>query len=641
MSEAALKGVIPKNFKPITNRDLSNLDVDKSAVAALAQGAVNVENFTIPLYLCAMSSIHGTHKISNPLAKGRLWAGMSTTPTPLGTVLTPNQEAYNTMFSVFIQEMLHLQLAANLAAVLGVTPKFFTGSLLENSAGGWGCYGPTNTVIPHILDLTDTKTYASVNVDIGELSQEQINLFLAIEQSHDAALADINPDARDKYFPAVPFVNWASANTEKNLPLFGTIGWMYNCLLKYLTIEYSDGETLWTKMFDATNLSKQRDVFNGMTKYHNPEYPRMPTQISASDPSLAIIQAIDMIRGISDQGEGGIKNALKGFRLYFQERVGAVIVDNKTAFIDHVATNDVQLQFQPDKVALAIDYPDSGDADARATGDEIDHWKRFNNLTDVIATDGFMTFTQWFAAGNTWTGADLKTSDYVPNPALPTPTAVANALNGLKTSSKDLLNSLIVGAVNGINSALTLSWGDSTKAFPNQAMRASGDRMSLYWAVMGAAPDLSAALPAPTTTDEYHACQGLSISNPGNNCADISAFHTCSGSNLHKGQGGCGYPVKNATGNYIAPSDNTCAQKGGCAAPISSWQLNSNGGTMDVVNIDSGAPIPPNTLPLAAGGGVYDAAWAVYSAIYASKNPGSPAPSKPATNDLRTVIPPN
>lgn len=631
MSKTSLKGIIPEDFTPISNRDLSNLDADKAAVAALGQGAVNVENFTIPLYLCAMSSIQGTHKINSELAKGRLWAGMSTTATPPETDLTPNQQAYNTMFSVFIQEMLHLQLAANLATVLGVAPKFFNGTILENADGGWACFGSTNTTIPHIIDLKDTNNYESSTVNFGALDQEQINLFLAIEQSHDAALADIKPDKLDKYFPAVPFANWTSLKTEADLPLFGTIGWMYNSLVKYLLIEYTDGETLWNKMFNPEKLSKQRDVFNSTSKYHNPEYPLMATQITAPDPIVALFQALDIIAGICDQGEGSSTNLMHSITQHL--RVKHDVTDNAVYPI-----------FQPDKAALIVDYS-AGEADARSTGDELDHWERFNSLTAVIQQQGFMNFKQWVAVPNSWTGAELKTEHYVAKPHLPTPEAVANALNGLR-SNHDELNSLVVGAINGINTSLTLFWNGTLKKFPNQAMRASGDRMSLYWAVMGAAPDVSMGLPPSAhPEDDYHACQGLSLNNPGNDCAAISAFHTCSGNNLNKGQGGCGYPNENTNvdGHYYAPSDNTCAQKGGCGAPISDWQLLSvtGGGTMDVIDIDTGDPIPPGTQPFTDNEKVYDAAWNAYSAIYANKNPHENPPTKPATNDLRKVLPPN
>jgi hypothetical protein len=638
MSTTIMQASIPEVFTAISNRELSHFDTDKSAVEALCQAAVNVENFTIPLYLSAMSSIQGTHKISNSLANGRLWAGMSTTATPAGTVLTPNQLAYNTIFSVFIQEMLHLQLAANLATVLGVKPKFFEDTLLQNKAGGWGCFDPTNTTIPHIVDLTDTSSYAASKVCLGGLDQAQINLFLAIEQSHDAAVADLKPEALDKYFPAVPFADWTSSNTEADLPLFGTIGWMYNSLLKYLLMEYADGKTLWEKMFAVANLNQQRDVFNAKGTYHTKsEYSLMCTQIASSDPQVALFQAVEMISGISDQGEGSSINLIASITQHL--RLKFEITDNSVSPI-----------FQPSKTALEADYT-ADEADARATGDKIDHWQRFNNLNAVIQMPGFMNFAQWFSAGNAWTGADLQTSEYQANPALPSPDDVAAALNGLKESSAEELNSLILGAINGINTSLTLFWQGSLASFPNQAMRASGDRMSLYWAVMGAAPDIytkglvttvSTKQSAATTktVEDYHACQGLSLVNPGNDCAALAAFHTCSGSNLHKGEGGCGYPNKNTSGNYFAPSDNTCAQKGGCGAPISDWQLLSGpAGTMDILDIDTGKPIAPNTLAFTNNEKVYDAAWAAYTAIMEQKK--TPVGTQPQANDLRIVLPPN
>lgn len=630
MTQAPAKGVIPASFTPITGHALTELDADKAAVQALLQAAVNVENFTLPLYLCAMSSIYGTHSISNSLTVGRLWPGMKTTP---GDMLTPNQQAYNTMFSVFIQEMLHLQLAANLAVVLGVKPRFFDGTILKNSDGGWGCYGKNNTVIPHIIDLTDTTTFSSVKVNLDALTSTQIDLFLAIEQSHDAALKDIKQSALDKYFPAVPFAGWKASNTEKDLPLFGTIGWMYNCLLSYLAIEYSDGKTLWEKMFDPSRIGNQRDVFNGVTSNHpQPEYTLMPTKVTNTDTAGALWQAIDIVKGICDQGEGGISSSIEAYRQSLAAKFGAS------------ENNYVQPQFQPNKAAMIADYPDynaagnptgqSSDADARATGDMIDHWQRFNSLKSIQV----QTFAQWFAAKNSWTAADLQTKDYTPNPNLPTPQEVATALNNLK-SDVPLLSNLVVGSINGINQTLDATWENGSR-FPNQAMRATGDRMSLYWAVIGTAPDLSKGLPAPTG-DDTHACQGLDINNPGNNhCAALSVYHTCGGSNSCKGQGGCGYPRKSKDNNYPAPSDNTCAHAGGCGAPISVWQIYQESGTMDVISgVDTSAPTQIGTIPFSNGEKVYDTAWAAFSKRLEHKNQNPPA--KPDPRPIRVVLPPN
>lgn len=377
------------------------------------------------------------------------------------------------------------------------------------------------------------------------MNSSQIRLFLAIEQSHDAALGDINPSALENYFPAVPFANWTKDDTEQTLPLFGTIGWMYYCLMQYLTMEYHDGASLWSKMFNADYLDRQRDLFNDTSSSHpRSEYPMMPTRITASDPDLALIQAIDVVHGIVNQGEGGVENILKAFRLIVRARIDPQIsLSDIVTLKEEVTDNHVERQYQPDHCAMKKDYPyEPGNVDARAHGDMLDHWDRFNRLSEVVADSSFMNFAQWFAGGNVWTGADLQAPDYMPDPAfpnLPTPDEVATALNQLNSPAyQQLLTQLVAGAINGINDTLTKTWTQSAQPFPMQAMRASGDRMSLYWAVFGAAPDLSSAsLPAPGSEDDTHACQGLSIVNPGNNCAAISSFHTCSSSNSCKGQG--------------------------------------------------------------------------------------------------------
>src|SRR5687768_6750350 len=119
----------------ITQRSLDQLDADKSAVMAMAQAAVNVELFTIPLYMSTMYSIHGMHQINSKnqtFYMGREWPGMA----PKAMPGTPNAQAFNLIFSVFIQEMLHLQIASNIATALGVQPSF-TSLVLQNEKHGW------------------------------------------------------------------------------------------------------------------------------------------------------------------------------------------------------------------------------------------------------------------------------------------------------------------------------------------------------------------------------------------------------------------------------------------------------------------------------------------------------------------------
>src|SRR5215217_61541 len=138
----------------VAKRDPSLKDTDKSALNAIVQAAVNLELFTIPLYMTSLYSLHGTHQITgkkNNFYQGRLWPGMSTSAKPE----TDNQTAFNIIFSVFIAEMLHLQLASNICTAVGVAPTY-TSSALQNKHYGWTCYGEDIQILPHILDFKDT-----------------------------------------------------------------------------------------------------------------------------------------------------------------------------------------------------------------------------------------------------------------------------------------------------------------------------------------------------------------------------------------------------------------------------------------------------------------------------------------------------
>ncbi len=250
----------------------------------------------VPLY-----SIHGTHEINaseQTFYKGRRWPGAATTHAPQSA----NERAFNLVFSVFIQEMLHLQLAANLATCMGVTPTF-TGSILQSENDGWTCFGPDETVIPHIINLRDTTTLTNVKVALGPLNAAQIELFLAVEAPEDQARQRIDPGKLDKYFPAVPFAGWSPERTEADLPMFGTIGYMYECMVAYMTLDYSDGTTLWSRVYASSSV--QRELFNSPTGGHPmPEYPGISALLPTIGAEEALGAAVDIISAITDQGEG-------------------------------------------------------------------------------------------------------------------------------------------------------------------------------------------------------------------------------------------------------------------------------------------------------------------------------------------------
>ncbi|MFL6862093.1 MAG: ferritin-like domain-containing protein, partial [Allosphingosinicella sp.] len=242
-------------------RPASNKSTDIAALKAIAQAAIDVELFTIPLYMTSLYSIEGMHQINgagNELYLGRLWPGAKTsyfTETAKSEPGWGNKEAYNIIFSVFIQEMLHLQMAANMASVVGATPDF-TSAALQDERHGWTCYGPDKTIIPNIIDLKDTVN-EDLAVNTGPLDAERIRLFLAIEQPEADAKAAIKHDKLPDYFPKAPFAGWKPGDP---LPMFGTIGWMYQCYYDYLSLSYDDGSTLWEKVWQQA--SKNNPVQN-------------------------------------------------------------------------------------------------------------------------------------------------------------------------------------------------------------------------------------------------------------------------------------------------------------------------------------------------------------------------------------------
>jgi hypothetical protein len=650
-----------QSLQRITGRDPSLVQTDASALRALAQAAVNVELFTIPLYLSAMSSIQGMHEINaadQTFYKGRQWPGAATSHAPR----TANERAYNILFSVFIQEMLHLQLAANLATGMGVKPDF-TSKALQDARYGWTCYGPGKTVIPHILDLRDTTTYEHIQVQLGALDAERIELLLAIEEPENAARERIKHGARSKYFPAVPFDGWTPDKTEVDLPLFGSIGAMYECMVQYMRLAYSDGTTLWDHVY--TPGSVQRDLFNSTSGGHPmPEYCGFATLLPTSSNTETLHAAIQMINAITDQGEG--RTVGTRLRTLLQHEAPEVL-------------EAVKPSYRSSEAALKLDYPSydadgrpapSSDAAARYRNDGADHYERFTEIKHTLLAD-LVTWPQWHArhGEEPWKAADLLTGkeDHA-SPRIPSAEDVAAALNRLKARDRDggvhkQLSQVATGAIAGITRVLNDYWSGKVDQFPFPAMGGSGDRMSICWAALGRAPDLSVGIDKASSGTLYHACQGLNLDAPGKDeMPAISTYHTCRGSNDCKGQGGCGFvqPVSgggscgtslkaqvagrggNKETEYSAPSDNKCGGLGGCAVPISASQLFPTDGTMRLFDIHANTqstPIPGG-LVFQKGDPVYDIAWAAYCKVLEHRK--QPPPSKPKLiDDLRLALPPS
>jgi hypothetical protein len=634
-------------------RDPKFKAVDASALYAIAQAAVNVELFTIPIYMGTLYSIQGMHQITakgQSYFKGRLWPGGATTANPT----TPNQIAFNSIFSVFIQEMLHLQLAANIATAIGASPSF-TSAALQDANNGWTCYGPTKTVIPHIVDLRDMDApYNTLVVNIAALTKPQVALFLAIEQPDDVARKHI---IKGKYFPTVPFADWEVWFTETNLPMFGTIGALYQCYYDYLNLRYTDGTSLWQYV---TVSSRQRDLFNVQVAGGHParEYPGF-------EASLSSLQTIaDMMDAITDQGEGStlIKTAQN--------------------------LKDVEEKYRSSDQALQQDYPsytDAGqpapsrDAAARFKNDGKDHYQRFQEVLALLDKGGIVTWTDWFDAGNIWKKEDLQANDYNPkdNPNLPSTASIAQALNALaapavRAANHALISKVAAGAIAGVTTVLDEYWKsqdpNNPVAFPSPSMGGTGDRMAICWALFGQAPDLSLGVDPIVPGQLYHACQSLDFAVLGTNqCAAPEVFHTCIGSNKCKAQGGCGFVQKTTGGGicshamgtrgplsagscvtppsdvlYSAPSDNKCGTFGGCAVPISASQVFPKEGTMQLFDFtgSDNKPAPIGKMEFAQGELVHDVAYRAYLKVMQHRGK-TPPPNPPPPSAIRLAFPPS
>src|SRR5258705_981869 len=515
----------------LKERPATNKNTDKAALQAIVQAAVDVELFTLPLYMVSMYSIQGMHQITskgNDFYRGRLWPGASPARDPGSSA---NAAAFNHFFSVFIDEMLHLQLASNIAKALGVMPSYNSSALGEGADGG-ACRGRDNTILPHIRDFqAAVEVYNDIKDGLDARTVEQTRLFLAIEQNEEDAKKIISLDKVGKYFPVAPFENWKAGD---DLPMFGTIGWMYKCLWQYMEIVYDDGTSLFESVFNRGTL--ERDLFNASSSYHKPEYPKMPTMASGelSVPS-AMENILNMINAITDQGEGeGVAEWVRRMRGLLQYA-------------------PVEGQFQPDEEALNFDYPNytetgvqndpSGNKVARSQNGELDHHDRFLAIDALLKAGGVVTWNQWHAAGNKWTAEMLMTNeqDYKANTwNLPPAEDIAAALNNLKADDAEGTNYQVfsqaaAGSIGGITRVLSGFWTNETTGFPSPSMYGSGDRVSICWAVFGRYPDITAGIAAKTLGELYHACQGLELSGTrGDTCAQVEGFHSCRGPNTCK-----------------------------------------------------------------------------------------------------------
>ena len=591
------------NETPTKNYPLRDVPTHQAALRALCQAAADVELFTIPLYMTALYSIRGTY--AAPADGQQLWPGMRPRPASSDD---PNQLAYNAIFSVYVQEMFHLQLAGNLTSAMGESPLF--------QAPKYG-----GTTIPCIGDLSKVPGYEDVKVELGPLDVDRIKLFIAIETPDWEA-----PGPK----PSVPFAGWTRGD---DLPEFATIGHLYDCIAEYMDLAYTDGETLFQKTFDMNSV--QVDLFDFVDSGHTGQvYPEMPVKFPPGISWQSAREIADtMIRAIIEQGEGSTE------------------VDP-----------DVQAEYVPSALGLTQDRG-TDDAAVRVFWDQLGHWDRFQFVSKILTE--VETWPQWWAERGgvgAWTWQDLVAvpevvhgrvvgdkSTNIQADDIAFAQARARALNDPYTATQ--LNQALDESYTSLLASIEASWADPrwnqewakekskrskklagddtspTTLFPYAAMQALYTRVAAIWAT-GVVPEFAQATAQPIDPSEAHACQGLDPDNPGQNSCANAVIHTCGGANSCKHQGGCGYPNPSDDGY---PNVNQQRGGGGCGAPIPVAQVFNPSGGKSKWSYDTGQ----GKVRFGVGDSVWDTAWK----IFAKTHPDAEKPTAPT--NLRLVLPPS
>lgn len=522
-----------------TTGDLAN---DQSILQALITLAADVELFTIPLYMTSLYSIAGVQAQTNGTVVP--YIGPNESYSLQGK---SSQKAYNIIYSVYIQEMLHLQLALNIGNVLGVKaaltqPKFPP----KPEDPNWiPCLGKLGNLNP-----AKYPEFENITAALGELDENTINLFLAIELPDDESL--VAP-------PSVPLI--CSPSDVPSLT-FGGIGNLYHIIEQYMGFEYpgDDGksytlfEYCYTQaMANSDNKIVQVNLFEGKAAYSH-----MTLDIAqGTSVSDAYTGVLDMIAAIVSEGEGSSKTG----------------------------HNFVSPNYRPD----------DGDIATNVLWDTYSHWARFEEVKALYKD--VLTWPKWRAerelshpGQGPWLWTDLLADPLAPSTeanALDTEALAkqkADAWNSpdIGPQLNDILNSTFELFLNSINR----SWSAKAISFPANAMYSISSRVTSVWAA-GAVPQFAKPSGSSTGTS-LHACQGLNTkkegnSNPGECQCATAIAHTCAGTNSCESQGGCGYAIDNtgtpnyyaikgSTENYI-PSENTKKGNGGCGAPIPTTQV--------------------------------------------------------------------
>lgn len=211
-------------------------DWDRTDLQQHLQRALNLELWTIPLYLTALYSIRDLDKKRHH----------------------EYPEAAKLIFSVVIQEMLHLELVCNLSNALGFAPKFYMPCYDEKI--GIPFIHPEHGNLPRYLREYSVQPQA--------LNEDSLRLFCAIELPH--------PKRN---------IHWENQNT------FHSIAELYEALQIAIT-------QLWPTSYVGNEMNNKQK--NSFQEYHNQGGKNHGFSQSVD----SIATAMKAIDAIVEQGEG-------------------------------------------------------------------------------------------------------------------------------------------------------------------------------------------------------------------------------------------------------------------------------------------------------------------------------------------------
>lgn len=216
------------------------------------QKAVYLELWTIPLYLTAAYSLRV------PGSDAQHPPALTPARSPKNPNRSREQQAFNHIYSIAVQEMLHLELASNLFNALfaakGYSPKF---------TGEWA---PSYTRFPPWIGV-------KLPVQLGSVNEAQMALLAAVE----------TPEPR--------------ADPPPNGPqqVYDSIGQFYKAIEQGI-------DRLWDSLYDPAADHRQKSEFSNPT-YPGDDYTGFSAKIEG-DSATARERADQLIGAIIGQGEG-------------------------------------------------------------------------------------------------------------------------------------------------------------------------------------------------------------------------------------------------------------------------------------------------------------------------------------------------